>query len=180
MEIFKYGIKFTTWGEMYVGLQRKFISLKEMFNIIQSEHILFDCGDERLVRLYLAEEEGFQEVLIVINSFIKEAGDIPIGKYDIGDPNPFKHWPDRYNDIWKLELLLRVDKKDISISKKINMAYGQVIAELNYPEDLESFSLYGGSKVGSMEGLYENMKTYIQNRIEYFLIQKENKYPDQK
>ncbi len=171
LEIFKHGIKFGCWGEIYAGLKEGYIGKKAVFEILQSDNILFQCNDDQLVKLYLADEDSMWPFYAVISQFIIDDGDIPIAEHKEETEYPFNYVPFEYWKIWILELLLRIDAENISVEDKVDKAYYTVYAGFDYPKELSELTIFFAPGKGrTTEAIFSSMNKYIGELIEYFRV----------
>ncbi len=171
LEIFKHGIKFNSWGEIYAGLKIGHIGKKAVFEILQSDNILFQCNDHQLVKLYLADEDSMWPFYAVISQFIIDDGDIPIAEHKEETEYPFNYVPSKYWKIWMLELLLRIDAENIDVEDKVEKAYYNVFVGFNYRHELSELTIYfAPGEVRTTKAIFSSMKKYIGELIEYFRV----------
>jgi hypothetical protein len=169
MEIFKEKITFKSWGEIYLGLKKQWISCNEVIAICENNKI-GNCSDERLVKLYLAIEESLFIFYEEIKKFIHEDNDIIIVKNEDKIERSLDYIPEKYWRIWKLEFLLRVENSENDIKTKL-LDIADYYYEFNFPEDWKKFLYFQPDKYGNiieMDKIYHLFIDYIQIEKDYF------------
>jgi hypothetical protein len=165
MEIFKYNIKFLSWGEVYLGLKKQWINPNEVISFCESNRVK-TCDDTRMVELILALEDSLFTFYEKVKKFIIEDRDSPIIKNEDEQERDFNYIPSIYWEIWKLEFLLRIDALEISTKEKLE-EIAHLFDTFDYPEEWKPFLYYqsppGGKWLNDNE-LYNKFNTYLNNK----------------
>jgi hypothetical protein len=166
LRIFDYDIKFSSWGEIYLGLKQKWISPNDVFEICQAGRIT-PLNDDRVAKLYLSYEESLFKLFEILKEFIKEDQDPQIIKNEDELSDDYSYIPEQYWQIWKLEHLLRIKTNNSSTEGKLDEV-NSLFHSFNFPDDWLTFISYQPSKDNVPIGihkLYENMLNYIEKQI---------------
>ncbi len=169
LEIFKYEIKFSSWGEIYAGLKRNWISVNDIFDIYKGNHV-YEYDENRLVELYIAYDESLFKLLKTIKLFLEKDNDLRIVKNEDEIDKYFDYIPDEYWEIWKLEFLLKIKHNDFSKERKLK-EIAALFHNFNFPDDWLSFIYYQPQKNNvpiGIEKLYKNMLIYTEDQIKIF------------
>ncbi len=170
MEIFKHNIRFNSWGEIYAGLKRGYMGVDEISEFCQDGKIIV-CNEERIIKLSVENYESLHNVFEFIRAFIIEDNHkaIPIVSYE-EDKYPFKYIPTEYWEIWKLELLLKIMNRDITIEEQLRKAHYDVYVEFEYALEDAEFSFLGNRTGKGPNSLYRSLLSYVDNKIKYLQL----------
>lgn len=168
MEVFDYNIKFNSWGEIYVGLKKGWITIEMLVEFCTGNNVI-PCDVSRFELLCREANKTDSNIYCLLNKFISEDEHGAINDaYDKKFEWPYKGIPENYWDIWKLEIILRIIKENYSEEEKLNRIYYQILEDFGYfDDDLRKFSIINGPVVG-IKGLYHYMSSYVNERIKYY------------
>lgn len=162
LAINRYNLKFRSWVEIYIGLERGWIGVQDLYEFCK---ILPKCNDDRLAMLYISLEVSQVQFMRKINEFIVE---------DEGFIIPEKEYPYQeiqidpsYFQIWELECLLRITTSELSRSQKLEAVFG-LHSVFGYPETWKPFLLYGSDEIAGVDNMYHNLMNFINSRMNLF------------
>jgi hypothetical protein len=168
LEIFKEGVVFRYWGELYAGCKAQWISPRDVLNFCENDKIR-TSNAERYMALYLALDDSLFSFYEQVKSFIIKDKDIPIVKNEDELENYFFYYiSHKYFRIWELEFLLKIKKLSISDIEKLE-EIASVFDKMNYPEQWKRFLYYqpqGNRKFLNFSELYYNFLSYVEQEIQ--------------
>ncbi len=170
MKVFKENILFS-WGEIYLGLKKQWISTNDVFVFCTNDKIN-KCNDERKVQLYLSFDESLYDFYNKIKKFIQEDYEPIIIRNEDKLERDFNYIPLQYWNVWKLEFLLRIESNDDNIEHKL-IEIADCYREFNFPSEWKSFIYYQPNEITPPIGnikLYERFISYLKKMKESFLI----------
>ena len=169
LELFKYNLRFQSWGELYLGCKAKWITPQDAVCFYENNKV--KANEEDFVSLYLALDDSYHQFLEQLKTLVSKNENITISKNeDELDDCVFNYIPQKYFKIWELEYLLEAISLPISVSDKLHEV-ASLFDKMNYPEEWKPFLYYQQLfEKGNM--LDEN--TLYQNLIDYIEEQKEN------
>lgn len=162
MEIFKYNILFTSWGEIYAGLKRNWLVPDDVFNLCKQNNIE-SCNLDRITELQLALDESLFQFYEKIKKIIIEDKHLPILKNEDEIERDFNYIPEKYWEIWKLEFLLKIRNDNKSGKKEKLMNVTGYFHLFDFPDDWKNFIYYqpGDNQDSGIDSIYENFISYI-------------------
>jgi len=167
LEIFKIGIKFRHWGELYLGCKTQWITPNDVLFFCKNKKIK-PAGGTDYISLYLAFENSLFQFYEQLKILVLETVGVPIIKNeDELSENVYDYIPSEYFKIWELEFLLRIKNAPLNNAEKLDeIAF--LFDAMNYPEAWKSFLYYQQQKNGmllSNAALYQNFTNYIDKEI---------------
>ena len=169
LELFKYNLRFQSWGELYLGCKTNWITPQDVVCFYENNKVR--ANEEDLVSLYLALEDSYHQFLEQLKTLVLKNENITISKNeDELNDFVFNYIPSKYFKIWELEFLMETISLPISISEKLSEV-ATLFDKMNYPEEWKPF-LYYQQLFEKGKMLDEN--TLYQNLIDYIEEQKEN------
>lgn len=165
MESFRKGKIINSWGVVYSGLKRQWLTPKQVINYCEEEKIT--CNKDRLVQLYLALDESLFEFLELIKEFIIEDGEPPITWNEDSNVQDFSFIPKQYWNFWEKEFLLRIISSNNDKETKLHQV-AAIHSDFNYPVSWHNFLYYmpppNDMPLG-INKLYDNLLAYISKNI---------------
>jgi hypothetical protein len=162
LEILKYGLKFTQWGQLYIGLKFGLTTVKELM-ICCSLSLVTPCTEDRLVKLYMAESKGYGEFYKTLRIFMKEDDEYEIP--DLTDRVIYikeDNIPESFYEIWKLALLLKVPQRIGGDGWDKMDAISCVCEDFDPQGELREFTPYfGAGSLGEIR-VEERYKIFLQ------------------
>lgn len=162
MEIFKYGIIFKNFDEIYLGRFYDLITNEQVIKFCQNKNIL-NWTEEDLINLIISEKESKQYFLTEISKLVDEKLLKKI--FEVNSSIDFK---DKNFRIWKLEYLLKA-LKEKNKEKVLEKVY-EYFYMFQFPEDwnikkIILYSHYPNGKPILTNDIYKNLIGYIRNEI---------------
>lgn len=130
MHLFKENIRIDSWGVIYLGLVKGWITRTEVYTY--AEEGLIKCSDDRLVELYLVEHELLFEFLAHLKRFVKDDDHPIIENNDDSATIDEDQIPRVYYFFWEIESLQKIinnEKNKEEIPYRIELIY----SDFHYP-----------------------------------------------
>ena len=169
LEIFKYGIRFQSWGELYAGCKASWITAQDIISYCEFNRTTM-ADDYSFISLYLAIEESYYQFLELLKILLENTEGVVIKKNEdeVSDCY-FDYIQSKYFKIWELEFLIEIINSTVSVDDKLNEV-ALLFDQMNYPEEWKNFLYYQPQDNGKY---YDNLSLY-QNMIDYVEKQKKN------
>ena len=169
LEIFKYGICFQNWGELYSGCKAMWITPQDVITFCENKKIK-QANDEDYISLYLALDDSYFQFLEQLKKLILKNNCVAIEKNEdeISDC-VFDYIPSIYFKIWELEFLLEIISLPICVNDKLT-EIALLFDKMNYPEEWKIFLFYQKQDGNILDNnsLYQNLINYVEEKIEKF------------
>lgn len=167
LNIFREGIIFRHWGEVYLGCKAQWITLADVLEFCKNGKII-ELNEERCLALYLALDNSLFDFYEQIKLFVYEDKYPLINKTEDSLHDILSEYiPTIYWEIWKVEFLLEIRDLPVSYAEKLD-EIASLFDQMNYPEDWKSFIYYQNRPNGAFLNettLYHNFLNYIDRKI---------------
>lgn len=163
--MFKKNKKIKSWGTVYAGLKRQWLTPREVIHHCEEGNIV--CDSERLVQLYLAIDESLFAFIEVIRRFVSEEGQSLELINEDSSTQDLTILPREYWFFWEAEFLLRIINSNSDKEKKLDQA-ASIHSDFYYPVSWHNFLPFmsppNNIPIG-VDGLYENLIIYVNNLL---------------
>ena len=169
MEFLKNNYKIENFGEIYLLIKLNLLTIKDVLNLAD-EGKINKCTQERTILLNINSDDLFTFITLIKDFVIEDKGEKIIHNEDLNDSDN-KYIPLVYWEIYKLELILRLEKLRLNKEEMLDQL-AVLYNKLNFPQDWENFINYlpsKSNKIISVESLYDNFLKYKQKLIEKYI-----------
>lgn len=166
MEIFKENKNINNWGEIYLGLKKQWIFIKQIVNYCEIKKISC-CNEARFIDLYLVADKNLFSFLELIKKFIIEDGDLPISHNENIINQDFSYIPFKYWKVWEVEMLLRIINSNKTKEEKLSDVVN-LHSDFNYSSSWNDFIYFMSPEKNityGIDSLYDNLLTYASNKL---------------
>ena len=169
MEILKKVPVIPSWGYIYLGIKKNWLTMSDILNLAQ-QSLIKNCNEDDLVGLYLAYDESLFEFLKSIKLLIYKYEGVLIEHHEdqFEDNNTLSFLPRNYWLFWEIEFLLRILKTKDDEETKLHLI-ANVHSDLNYPKSWEKFIYFmtppHNIPIG-ISKMYKEVLVYIENSIQ--------------
>ena len=155
-----------SWGEIYYGLKKDYISINFIFdNYDKNKICLF--SEDRYIELLLAFEENNFEILKIVKKYIYDDDKIYLDHNEVEfiETRSFEYIPENYrkflDDLYELEIIEEIIKSQNSILEKFYNLYLNH-SSVNHKNEWKIFIdfYFNGSTNLDEDKLYRDLKAY--------------------
>ena len=163
MELFKKGKVIKSWGVVFAGLKRQWLTPTQVVKYCKEGSIV--CNELRLEKLKAALDDSLFDFFKLIKEFIIEDGQPEIAWNEDSLREFFYSIPQQYLVFWEIEFLLRVVSSNEDNEEKLYKVFS-FHADYNFPASWNNFLYIGPEEVpGGIDGKYSNLLDYIELKL---------------
>lgn len=160
MELIKHNYNIENFGEVYLLMKLDLLSKNDVLKLSAANKIK-KSNKDRTERLEVAAENLF-DFYALIKQFIIDDNDEVISFNEDSNISCLSLIPQKYWSIYKLELILQLEKFNLNKTDFIN-EIGKIYQQLNHPEDWRYLIHYfpdENNVIADYDHLYSNYEKY--------------------